>query len=239
MPQHLDQIAERYVRLVLSLGLHDADFVDAYYGPEEWQHDATRNHEGLAAISDRAEALRDSLNEFSTSGMEAILALRLEYLRRQIAAVIARARMLQGTHYSFDDEALALYDVKPPVFPEEHFVSLVSDVGKLLPGSGPVHERFEEFKHNFVVPPAALARVFEAAIAEGRKRTAAHIALSPGEHFSVEYVTGKPWSGYNWYKGNATSVIQVNVDFPITIDRAIDLACHEGVSRSSCVQQHA
>ena len=228
MPQHLDQIAERYVRLVLSLGLHDADFVDAYYGPEEWQQEAAREQENLATISERAEALRDSLNESPTPGMEPMLTLRLEYLRRQIAAVIARARMLQGTHYSFDDEALALYDVQPPVFSEAHFASLVNDVGKLLPGSGTVDERFEEFKLRFVIPPAKLARVFDAAIAEGRKRSAPHLPLPPGEQFSVEYVTGKPWSGYNWYKGNATSVIQVNVDFPITIDRAIDLACHEG-----------
>jgi len=227
-PQHLDQLAERYVRLVLSIGVHDADFVDAYYGPEEWQREAAREQAALPVISERAEALRDALNGFSAAGMEALHTLRLEYLRRQAAAAVARTRMLHGTRYSFDDEARALYDVTPPVFPEEHFASLVNDVGKLLPGSGEVHERFERFKLHFVVPPAKLARVFDAAIAEGRTRSAAHLTLPPGEHFSVEYVTGKPWSGYNWYKGNATSVIQMNVDFPITIDRAIDLACHEG-----------
>ena len=48
------------------------------------------------------------------------------------------------------------------------------------------------------------------------------------ESFTVEYVTNKPWSGYNWYQGKYRSVIQVNTDLPIYIDRAIDLACHEG-----------
>ena len=41
-------------------------------------------------------------------------------------------------------------------------------------------------------------------------------------------MTNKSWSGYNWYKGNYRSLIQVNTDLPIYIDRAIDLACHEG-----------
>jgi len=41
-------------------------------------------------------------------------------------------------------------------------------------------------------------------------------------------VTDKPWSGYNWYQGGYRSVIQVNVSLPIWIDRALDLACHEG-----------
>jgi hypothetical protein len=70
--------------------------------------------------------------------------------------------------------------------------------------------------------------VFQAAIEGCRARTAAHLTLPPGESFTVEYVTGKSWSGYNWYQGNFTSLIQVNTDLPITIDRAIDLACHEG-----------
>lgn len=38
----------------------------------------------------------------------------------------------------------------------------------------------------------------------------------------------KPWSGYNWYQGHYKSRIQINVSQPIYIERAIDLACHEG-----------
>jgi hypothetical protein len=56
----------------------------------------------------------------------------------------------------------------------------------------------------------------------------AHISLPPDERFDLEYVTGTSWSGYNWYQGNSHSLIQVNLDFPIAADRAIDLACHEG-----------
>jgi hypothetical protein len=44
----------------------------------------------------------------------------------------------------------------------------------------------------------------------------------------VEYVKDKPWGAYNWYKGNSYSVIQVNTSLPVYIDRAIDLAAHEG-----------
>ena len=52
--------------------------------------------------------------------------------------------------------------------------------------------------------------------------------MPSNESFVLEYVNNKPWSGYNWYKGNYQSVIQINLDLPILIDRAIDLACHEG-----------
>ena len=33
----MDKIAEQYVKLVLAMGQHDADYVDAYYGPPEWK----------------------------------------------------------------------------------------------------------------------------------------------------------------------------------------------------------
>ena len=36
----IDDLARDYVRLVLSLGLHDPDAVDAYYGPAALQEQA-------------------------------------------------------------------------------------------------------------------------------------------------------------------------------------------------------
>ena len=65
-------------------------------------------------------------------------------------------------------------------------------------------------------------------MAECRRRTKEFIQLPEGESFTIEYVNDKPWSGYNWYQGNAQSLIQVNTDFPIYISRAVDLGCHEG-----------
>ncbi len=59
-------------------------------------------------------------------------------------------------------------------------------------------------------------------------RTVKHVTLPANERFTVEDVTNKSWSGYNWYQGDFRSLIQVNTDLPIYIDRAIDLACHEG-----------
>ena len=79
-----------------------------------------------------------------------------------------------------------------------------------------------------MIPAAKVDTVFKAAIAACKERTARHVTLPPGESFVVEYVKDKPWSGYNWYKGDFHSVIQVNTSLPIYIDRAVDLACHEG-----------
>src|SRR5262245_30881106 len=38
--ESMDSIAQGYVKLVLAVGQHDADYVDAYYGPPEWKDEA-------------------------------------------------------------------------------------------------------------------------------------------------------------------------------------------------------
>ena len=70
--------------------------------------------------------------------------------------------------------------------------------------------------------------MFDAAIAECKRRTLQHIMLPKGERFDMAFVTGKSWSGYNYYQGNAHSRIEINTDLPIRISRAVDLGCHEG-----------
>jgi hypothetical protein len=230
-PHPLDAIAERYVKLVLAVGLHDADYVDAFYGPAEWKAEAEREPMPLAAIDADALQLLDDLPPpraiESTDGAD-LVALRREYLRRQIAALRARVRMLQGAPLAFDEESRALYDAVAPRHDEAYFEGILEAIGRALPGGGALIDRYDAFRGQFVVPADRLPRVFDRAIAEGRARTLARAPLPEGERFTVEYVTRKPWSGYNWYHGRYRSVIQVNTDLPIYIDRAIDLACHEG-----------
>ena len=52
----MDGIAERYVKLVLALGQHDADYVDAFYGPVQWKVDAERQKLPLSQIDDRTDS---------------------------------------------------------------------------------------------------------------------------------------------------------------------------------------
>jgi len=136
--------------------------------------------------------------------------------------------MLKGERLKFDEESQALYDAVAPTFSETHFQEILARLEPKLPGEGPLLQRYENWRRAFVIPKEKLDTVFQLAIKACRERTLSHIKLPPNENFSVEYVTNKPWGGYNWYKGDYRSVIQVNTDLPVYIDRAIDLAAHEG-----------
>lgn len=237
--------AETYVRLVLALGRHDEAFVDAYYGPEALRAEVTEAAWSLEEINKRAAVLEVDLRRLPPLDGQPdaeLIGLRRAYLARQIGALRTRLTMLQGRRYPFDEESRELYDAVAPRNDESTFADALAALDTRLKGGGELPARFAAFRQAFVIPPAKLDAVFTAAIAECRRRTAAHVTLPPGERFTVGYVTGKPWSGYNWYKGNFTSLIEVNTDLPVFIDRAIDLACHEGYPGhhvyNSLLEQH-
>ena len=233
-PDPYRSIAEQYVKLVLAVGQHDADYVDAFYGPAEWRKEADATKKPLPAIDAEAAALEKQFAQSAglaaplPKGPEAELwALRRHYLTRQLAALRSRVAMLQGKKLSFDEESLALYDAVAPTKPVSEFEQVLTQLDAKLPGTGPLIERYDRFKQAFIIPTPRVDRVFQEAI-RGCRGNVPSIGLPMNERFTVEYVTGKSWSGYNWYQGGFKSLIQVNTDLPIYIDRAIDLACHEG-----------
>ena len=232
MAQSEDVAAETYVRLVLALGQHDQNFVDAYYGPPALRQEAARDAWTLADINKRAAVLEVDLRRLpALTGAPAdveLHTLRRAYLARQLNALRARVSMLQGKRFPFDEESRELYDAVAPQNTEASFQTAIDAISARIGGAGDLPARYAAFRQAFVIPPDKLDAVFTAAIAECRRRTREHLTLPEGESFTVAYVKDKPWSAYNWYKGNFTSLIEVNTDLPVFIDRAIDLACHEG-----------
>ena len=224
----MNEIAERYVKLVLALGQHDADYVDAYYGPPEWKQQAESRKAPLADLAAQAKrfSARSTRVPRPADEMER---LRRHYLQRQVAAIAARIRMLNGERLSFDEESTRALrrggaDAARVALPEASSTSST----RSSPATDRCSPATKSFAAGFVIPRDKLDAVFQAAIKGCRERTLQHVKLPDSERFTVEYVTNKSWSGYNWYQGNFRSLIQVNTDLPIYIDRAVDLACHEG-----------
>ena len=139
----LSPVAERYVHLVLALGQHDPDYVDAFYGPPEWKTQAEKEKRSLDAIG--AEAAELSANLAKTpdapTSDDEMLKLRREYLQKQISALAARVRMLKGEKLKFDDESRALYDAVAPTYrqsgsdPDSHFDQIIAQLETKIPGT--------------------------------------------------------------------------------------------------------
>ena len=228
----MNKIAEGYVKLVLNVGLNDPGYVDAYYGPAEWKPADSRavvkDSIRIQKLFNESGKLLDSLDALSGYKADEIETLRYKFLYKQLLAVRTRISMLAGAVFTFDEETKNLYDAEAPIHSNDFFASVIDELDKILSGSGSLSDRLSEFRKSYIIPVNKLDTVFKAAINECRKRTLQHIPLPANESFSVEYVKDKPWGAYNWYKGNSYSVIQVNTSLPVYIDRAVDLAAHEG-----------
>src|SRR5437763_5295296 len=166
----MSALAERYVHLVLALGQHDPDYVDAFYGPAEWKTQAEKEMKSLDGIGAEAVELSATLAktpDAATSGDE-MLRLRREYLQKQISALAARVRMLKGEKLKFDDESRALYDAVAPTFSDLHFDEIVAQLDKKIPspsrtGGTPLWQRYENWRKPFVIPKEKLDTVFQLA----------------------------------------------------------------------------
>ncbi|OGU34422.1 MAG: hypothetical protein A2068_11705 [Ignavibacteria bacterium GWB2_35_6b] len=223
----INNIAESYVKLSLKAGLLDPYFVDAYYGPAELKpaENTKPTFESLIAESD---SLITKLNSVDTQSFDNLWKLRHNYLLKQMIAVKTRLEMVSGKKFTFDEQAKLLFDTTVPTNSDEYFESLTKALDEELPGKGDFDKRLENFNAQFRIPTAKVDTVFSAAIAECRRRALQHVQLPANENFTVEYVTNQPWGAYNWYKGNAFSLIQVNMDLPKSIDGPVGLAAHEG-----------
>ncbi len=194
----LDRIAADYVALILEIGEREPGYVDAYYGPPEWQEAAQAHPRELPALADGAAALTARLNAVSVSGADAATVQRRKYLLAHVAAASARLRMLSGETMSFADEAEALFGIRPDLLPLSAYDPVLAEIDALVPGPGSLIDRVTAFKAAFIIPADRLESVLAAAIAECRARTAAHITLPANQRFTLSLVGDKPWSGYNY-----------------------------------------
>ncbi|MBN2010130.1 hypothetical protein JW960_12365 [candidate division KSB1 bacterium] len=228
----LDSIAESYVKLALRLGQYDANYVDAYYGPDEWKP-APTSLENMPpfpyqTFRSEADSLLNLLNHMNIARFDKLWTLRYNFLTKAVASLQTKIEMIHGHHYNYDEEARQLFDVELADMDTIYFRSIIRTLNELLPGDKPLYQRIDEFSSQFNIPADKLEHAFRATLDECRRRTLAHIELPQNERFDLEFVLDKPWSAYNWYKGNYQSLIQVNTTHPISAYGIVSLATHEG-----------
>ncbi len=224
----LDPIAEAYVRLTLEIGEHEPGYVDAYYGPDAWAQQARQSPRALPELRTATDDLLQNLDKIDEAALAPLESRRKRLLAAQLVAARTRMAMMAGESPDFEQEAEGLYALRPALKPLSAYDPALQRLETLFPGDGPLWQRVDAFASSTAIPADKLEQVMHVAIDECKRRTAEHIALPADENFTLELVTDQPWSGYNWYKGDATSLIQINTDLPVLMSRALDLGCHEG-----------
>ncbi len=222
----LDQAAEQFVKLGLELGEYDEYYIDSYVGPDEWREHAKERLRPEQALAEATSKLLAEIEAIVPASEEEKVRRRM--LVRRVRAMDARARMINGEVFAFSEEAKLLLDAEPVPGDFGEFDRLLDEIDKIVPGEGDLNKRVDALRMSVAIPEDKLDPVFRKTVEECRQRTLDHIDLPDGERFRLEYVSGVSWGGYLEYLGEYESLMSINTDVPMTLDRAVDLGCHEG-----------
>lgn len=219
-----DELIRRYLDLGLALGRHVDGFVDAYYGPPQLaDRVAAEPPRSLRRIALDTRTLLADLD----AGEGDLEVSRRRWLRAQVVGLRTSALKLAGEPIRYADEVESCYGVRPQHVDEDTFAAAHAALDEVLPGSGPLHDRYVDWRESQVVPvdvlPAAVASLSE----DLRARTHELFGLPDGEHVEWELVSDKPWSGFNYYLGGLRSRVAINTDLPVLSLSLAQLVAHE------------
>jgi hypothetical protein len=218
----MDDIGRRYLTLALQLDRHLEGVVDAYFGPEELKAEVEAGDpRSLELIARDAVELRSWVRDSDYDDQ------RKDYLVAQTRAMAAIARNLAGEKMHYLEEVELYFDLTPEMVDESVFEAAHTEIGRLLPGDGPIRERVVQWEKGLEVPGDRLLPVLELASRETQRRTVALFDLPSGEEVHWELVEDKPWAAYNNYLGDYRSRIEVNTDSPAHIHRILNAVAHE------------
>lgn len=223
-----ESAVECYLRLGLQLGRPVDGIVDAYYGPAELAAavDAEPPADPRALIL-AAEALLDELED--------------GWLRDQVVGLRTYAGVLAGESASYADEVEGCYGVRPAYTDEAVFTAAHERLEALLPGAGPLAERYQRWEASIRVPTEQIEPTIAAVIEEARAWTRGLVELPDGEGAVLELVRDKPYLAFCSYLGELRSRIEVNLTLPMSAIELLILTLHEtypGHHAERCCKEH-
>ena len=221
MPPAVD-VPLAYVRLGLRFDRLESGFVDAYTGDPRIR--AQVADEPAPTPQLLAQQARTLLGELDSSGLPAD---RIDYLRGQLTGLECSARKMSGEPVGFVDEVASYFQVDVVLGDEAGYAAAHDELDALLPGGGPLAERYAEHRRREECPPERLEAAVQALSSALRDRTRGQYGLPEVETVRYEVVTDQPWSGFNYYEGNFRSRVAINADLPHRLASLPHLVAHE------------
>ena len=215
-------LPHEYVRLGLAFDRLERGRVDAWIGPAALRAEVEAGP--VPAAVELSQRARELLAELPSSGLDVG---RIAFLAGQLTALEVGARVLDGQPIGFVDQVEAFFQVRPELGDEQVYADTHAELDELLPGRGGLLERFTAYRDATCIP----ADLLEVAVREVsqllRDRARRAFPLPAHEQVDYELATGRPWAGFNYYRGDARSTVAINADLPVGLGALPALVAHE------------
>lgn len=216
---------EELIREYLLLGLRfdriEQGYVDAFTGDP-----ALRRVVGNEPAPDPAALARqaDRLIAALPGGLESP---RADYLRAHLRALACAGRKFAGHQVGFVEEVHDYFDVTIAKGDTDRYRQAHLRLDEALGGTGPLADRMADYRRAEEIPPERLEAAIHAFSSALRDRVRAQFPLPSAETVTYEVVSDKPWSGFNYYRGQYHSTVAVNADLKQLMSNLPRLVAHE------------
>lgn len=224
-PDSVDAVARDYVELVLGARMLDADLVAVKVPRPAELERAQAAKRDAAAIGHEAGALLARLDKLP-QGDDRLDAMRWRALRARLASLRYQLQPKDAPKVSVAEEVRRQYGFAPDFPALAGYDAALEALSTTMPGKGELSERIAAMRNAAIVPPERLEAVFQAALAECRKRTAQHIDIQ-AESIELRFPDDSMFPAGAEYVGAGKSVVTVSRTIPADVDRILQTACHE------------
>jgi hypothetical protein len=218
------------VREYLMLGLRfdriEDGYVDSFTGdPKLRSVVADEPAPDPADLARQARRLLDALPQVARD--DAFTPARADFLAAHLRALACAGGKFAGEPVGFVDEVRAYFDVTiskgdPGRYREAH-----RRLDGVLGGSGPLGDRMAAERRAGEIPPQRLTECVHAFSSALRDVVRASYPLAETEEVNYQIVTDKPWSGFNYYRGDYRSTVAINADVKLQMSNLPRLIAHE------------
>ncbi|ORV43332.1 hypothetical protein AWC02_15085 [Mycolicibacter engbaekii] len=216
-----DVLIREYLLLGLRFDRIEQGYVDAFTGdPALRRVVADEPAPDPAALARQAEKLAAEL----PGGLDAE---RAEYLRAHLRALACAGRKFAGEQVGFVEEVRDYFDVEIAKADTDRYRQAHARLDEALGGTGPLAERMIAYRRAEEIPPERLEAAIHAFSSALRDRVRVSFPLPETETITYEVVTDKPWSGFNYYRGDYHSTVAVNADLKQLMSNLPRLVAHE------------
>ncbi len=215
-------LIDEYLMLGLRFDGLESGFVDAYTGDPALR--ARVENDPVPRATDLLVRAGQLLTELDSSGLAPE---RVAFLRAQLTGLECSARVMSGETVGFVEEVAAYFDVNIELGDESRYAAAHSELNALLPGHGTLAQRYADYRRADECPAERLSEVVHAMSSRLRDHVRAEYELPLNETVSYDIVTDKPWSGFNYYRGDSHSDVAINADLPHRLTQLPHLVAHE------------
>ncbi|WXG46211.1 MAG: hypothetical protein WED05_06030 [Candidatus Atabeyarchaeum deiterrae] len=206
--------SSKYLIACLRLGRHVNDLVDSYYGPMELIEKVDKEH---------SRPLGEIFLDFEELKKEIVSAqideMRKTFLLKQVKALQATTREKMGVTAPYREYVSSTLDIEPKDVKEQEISELRTQLETLLKKKGyhgNLTEMLLESKKKRLISGERLVDLFYNLLTEARYETMKSFNLPAGERVELSILKDRPWTSDNRYLGNYKSLVELNIQMPVT-----------------------